>query len=79
MGSLPSSCVVSPQMEPKREFCFGKLSTEWWERYPHANTGKYGEKKVMKNTHPASGTNAEGSNDIHKDGANNVRLECRME
>jgi hypothetical protein len=75
MGSLPSSSAVSPQMEPKRGFWFGKLSTEWRERDPQANMGKYGEKKLMNNTYPASGANAKGSNDIPRD---KVGLECRM-
>jgi len=34
--------------------------------------------ELMKSTDPASGVNAEGSNDILRDGANNVGLECRM-
>jgi hypothetical protein len=79
MGCLPSSSVVSPQMESKCGFWFGKLSTEWWERHPQANTCKYGEKKLMKNTFPASGANAKGRNDIPKDGANNLGLECRKQ
>jgi len=78
MGSLPSSSAVSPQMEAKRGFWFGKLSTEWWERPPLANMGKYGEKQLMKDTYPASGANAEGSNDVPRDGANNFGLECRI-
>jgi len=78
MGSLPSSSAVSPQMEPKRRFWFGKLSTEWWERPPLANTSEYGEKQLINDTDSASGTNAEGSNAIPRDGANTVRLECRM-
>jgi hypothetical protein len=78
LGSLPSSSAVSPQMEPKHRFWFRKLSTEWRESQPQANTSKYGEKNLMKNTYPASGANAEGSNDMPWDGANNVRLECRM-
>jgi hypothetical protein len=51
---------------------------EWWERQPQANMGKYGEKKLMTNSDPASGANAEGSNDISRNSANNVRLECPM-
>jgi hypothetical protein len=78
MGSLPSRSAVSPQMEPKRRCWFGKLTMEWWERHPQPNMGTYGEKKLMKTTNPVSGANAEGSNDIPRDGANNVGLECRM-
>jgi hypothetical protein len=63
-------------MEPKCVFWFGKLSTEWWERHPQAIMCKYGEKKLMNNTYPASGANAKGSNDIPRD---NIRLECRMQ
>jgi hypothetical protein len=47
MSSLPSSSAVSLQMEPKRVVWFGKLSTEWWERPPLANMGKYGKKQLM--------------------------------
>jgi hypothetical protein len=42
------------------------------------NTGKYGEKQRMNNTYRASVGNAEGSNDIPRNGANNVGLECQM-
>jgi hypothetical protein len=79
IGSLPASSAISPQMVPKRGFWFGMLSTECKGRYPQAHTGKCGEKKLTKNTYPASRTNAQGRNDIHRDSANNVRLECRMQ
>jgi len=79
MGSLPASSAVSPQMQPTHEFWFRKLSTEWWERHPQANWGIYGEKKLMNNTYPASGANAEGRNTIAKDGANNVGLQYAMQ
>jgi len=62
-------------MANKRGFWFAMLSMEWWESHPPANMGKYGEKKVMNNSYPASGVNAQGSNNIPTD---NVRLECRM-
>jgi len=48
-GSLPSTSAISPQMEPKGGFWFGKLSIEWWERLPLAITGKHGEKKMVDN------------------------------
>ena len=54
IASLPSSSAVPPQMEPKRGFWFGKLSTEWCERPRLATTGKYGAKQPMKDTYPAS-------------------------
>jgi hypothetical protein len=38
--------------------------------------GKYGELKLLNNTCPASGVNAQGSNDIPSE---NVGLECRMQ
>jgi hypothetical protein len=47
MGTLSFSFVVSPQMEPKCRFWFGKLSTECWERPLLANMGKYGEKQLV--------------------------------
>ena len=72
MGSFPSSSAASPQMEPKLGFWFGKLSMEWWERDPQANTAKYGEKNWMSNTNPASRVNAERSNNILRDAPNNV-------
>jgi len=78
IGSLHSSSAVSPQMESKRRFSFGKLSTEWWARPSQANTDKYGEKKLMKDTNPASGANAEGNNDILRGSTNNIELECRV-
>ena len=40
MGSVPSSSVISPKMEPTCWFWFGTLSTEWWERPPQANASK---------------------------------------
>ena len=79
MGSLPSSSVVSPQMEPKSGFWFGMLRTGWWERHPQADMGKYGEEKLMKQSYPASGTTAIGSNNIPNNVANNVGLECRKQ
>jgi len=36
---------------------------------------KYVEKKLMTNSYPASRANAEGSNNISMDSANNVGLE----
>jgi len=48
MGSVPSSSAVSTQMEPKRRCWLGNPSTEWWERPPLADTGKYGEKQLME-------------------------------
>jgi len=50
MSSLPSSYAVSPQMEPKCGFWFGKVSTEWWERPLLANKSKYGEKRLVDDT-----------------------------
>lgn len=47
LGSVTSRSAVSPQMEPKCGFCFRKLSPEWWERSPLANTGRYGEKPLL--------------------------------
>jgi len=62
-------------MDPKCVFLLGKLSMEWWERHPQSNISKYGEKRLMNNTYPARGANAEGSNYISRD---NFGLECQM-
>jgi hypothetical protein len=72
MSPMASSSAVSPQMEHKRGFWFGMLSTAWWKRHPEANMGKYGGKKQMNDFYPASGANAKGNNDTPRD---NVGLE----
>jgi len=45
---------------------------------PPANTSEYGEKQIIRDTDPASGANATGGNNIPRDGATTVGLECRM-
>jgi len=47
VDSLPSTSTVSPQIELKCGFWFGKLSTQWWEGPSLADTGKYGQKQLM--------------------------------
>jgi len=49
-SSLSSRPAVSPQMEPKHEFWFGKPSTEWWERPLLANMREYGKKQQVDNS-----------------------------
>jgi hypothetical protein len=39
-------------------------------RPPQANTGKYREKQLMKDTYPASEVNAEGNNDLLRSSTN---------
>ena len=72
MHSLSYSSAVSPQMEPKCGFWFGKLSTEWWERPPLANTGKYGEKQLINDTYSASRAQCQRNNVLPRDDTNNV-------
>jgi len=81
MTSSLRSCsgLLAPQMQPKSEFWFLKLSMEWWERYPQGNMCKYGQKKLKNNTYPARGANAKGGHNILKNSDNNVGLECWMQ
>jgi len=77
ISSLPFSTVISLQMEPKRRFWLGKLSTEWWERPSEVNMGTSESENEMKDTNPAREVNAKGKDDILGDSTNNIRLECQ--
>jgi len=62
IGSLPASYVITLQIQPICGFWCRKEGRNWWDRPPQTKMGKYGQKKLITNTYPASRANTNGSN-----------------